>query len=163
VGVDSILIPTGDILGNAPKSYNDFWSEPKQLGAESGSPEFVGYDTCFINSRPSTPDWRDAHPVARLSSPWSGIQLEIFTDQDAFQVYTCSGQNGTIALKSTQGLFDVAERPRVVPQYGCVVLEVQDYIDAINHPEWGREKKQVFGPEDDPFTLQASYRFSLVK
>jgi len=118
-------------------------------------------DTCFITSRPTAHDWRTGLPVARLRSPWSGIQLEVFTDQDAFQVYTCGGQNGTVALKSTQGLFDNPDRPRVVPQYGCIVMEVQDYIDGINHPEWGREKKQIFGPGDDPYTLRATYKFSL--
>lgn len=118
-------------------------------------------DTCFITSRPTAHDWRTGLPVARLRSPWSGIQIDVFSDQDAFQVYTCGGQNGTVALKSTQGLFDNPDRPRVVPQYGCIVMEVQDYIDGINHPEWGRSKKQIFGPGDDPYVLQASYRFSL--
>jgi len=121
----------------------------------------ISIDTCFLTARPTEHDWRTGLPVARLRSPWSGIQLEVFTDQDAFQVYTCGGQNGSVALKSTQGLFDNPERPRVVPQYGCIVVEVQDYIDAINHPEWGREKKQIFGPGDDPYVLQASYKFSL--
>ena len=46
-------------------------------------------------------------------------------------------------------------------KYGCVVLEVQDWIDGINHPEWEREKRQIFGPADDPYVLQATYEFSL--
>lgn len=66
-----------------------------------------------------------------------------------------------MALKSTQGLFNVPGRPRTIPQYGCLVLEVEDYIDAINQPEWGRSKRQIYGPGDDPYVLQASYRFSL--
>lgn len=66
-----------------------------------------------------------------------------------------------MALKSTQGLFGNASRPRTIQQYGCVVLEVEDWIDSINQPEWGRSKKNIFGPGDDPYVLQASYRFSL--
>lgn len=62
-----------------------------------------------------------------------------------------------MALKSTQG----TPTQRTIPQYGCLVLEVEDYIDAINQPEWGRREKQIFGPGDDPYVLQASYRFSL--
>lgn len=46
-------------------------------------------------------------------------------------------------------------------KYGCVVLEVQDYIDAINHPEWGRDKKHIFGPADGPYVLEAKYVFSV--
>lgn len=40
-------------------------------------------------------------------------------------------------------------------------MEVQDWIDGINHPEWGREEKQVFRPGGEPYVLQASYVFSV--
>ncbi|TVY44533.1 putative aldose 1-epimerase [Lachnellula occidentalis] len=169
IGTDTILIPTGDILANQPGSVNDFWSSPKQLGANFSSPDLVGncgfnctgYDTAYVNNREAPYDWREEGPVARLRSAWSGIQLDVFTDQDAFQVYSCGGQNGSLTLKSTQGLHGVADRPRVIEQHGCVVMEVEDYIDGINQPEWGRDKKQIFGPGDDPFVLQATYKFSL--
>lgn len=48
-------------------------------------------------------------------------------------------------------------------KYGCMVMEVEDWIDAINQPEWQREKKNIFGPGDDPYVLQATYKFSLNK
>jgi aldose 1-epimerase len=76
-------------------------------------------------------------------------------------MYSCGGQNGSMALKSTQGIYDDPSRPRVIEQFGCIVLEVEDWIDAINQPEWGRSKRNIFGPGDDPYVLQASYRFSL--
>jgi aldose 1-epimerase len=65
---------------------------------------------------------------------------------------------GTLPIKSTQGL---DSRPKVVEQYGCLVLEVQDWIDAINQPEWQREKRQIFGPGDEPYVLEARYEFSV--
>lgn len=34
IGVDSILIPTGEILSNTPGSVNDFWTKPKQMGKD---------------------------------------------------------------------------------------------------------------------------------
>ncbi|EFW98550.1 aldose 1-epimerase [Grosmannia clavigera kw1407] len=170
VATDSILIPTGDLVANQPGSVNDFWTTPKQLGANFSSPALrgncgfncTGYDTCYLVSREAgTYDWRDSL-VARLQSPWSGIQLDVFSDQQAFQMYSCSGQNGSLALKRTQGLFgDDAPFPRTIPQYGCVVLEVEDWIDGINQPAWGRQDRQVFGPGDAPFELQATYRFSI--
>lgn len=40
-------------------------------------------------------------------------------------------------------------------------MEVEDWIDGINNPEWGR--KQIFGPGDAPYVVQASYRFSIDK
>ena len=66
-----------------------------------------------------------------------------------------------MALKKTQGIFDDPRYPRTIPKYGCLVLEVQDWIDGINHPEWQREKKQVFQPGGSPYVLQGSYRFSI--
>jgi aldose 1-epimerase len=59
-------------------------------------------------------------------------------------------------------MFD-GSRPRVVEQYGCIVMEVEDWIDAINQPEWRRSKKNIFGPDDDPYVLEAIYSFSVNK
>ncbi|KAB5585950.1 aldose 1-epimerase [Coniochaeta sp. 2T2.1] len=171
VGVDNILIPTGDILANQPGSVNDFWSAPKQIGEGFSDPEIQGncgfncsgYDTCWLVNREQLGpyDWRaDGGFVARLQSPWSGIQLDVYSDQEAFQMYSCNGQNGSVTLKKTQGLHD-GTFERTIPKYGCVVLEVEDWIDAINQPEWQRGKKQVFEPGGDPYVLQASYRFSI--
>jgi aldose 1-epimerase len=70
---------------------------------------------------------------------------------------------GTQALKKTQGFFNDASKPRVVPKYGCVVMEVEDWIDGINQPEWGRQKKQIFGPGDKPYSLEGFHRFSVKK
>ena len=64
-------------------------------------------------------------------------------------------------MKETQGFFDDPSRPRVVEKYGCIVMEVQDWIDGINHPEWMREKKQIFGPDDGEYCLEAVYKFSV--
>ncbi len=66
-----------------------------------------------------------------------------------------------MALKNTQGMLNDPSRPRVVEQYGCMVLEVEDWIDAINQPEWGRDSLQIYGPADGPYTLEATYKFSV--
>jgi aldose 1-epimerase len=68
---------------------------------------------------------------------------------------------GTFALKQTQGCNNSASHPQVVNKYGCVVMEVEDWIDGINNPEWGRDSKQIFGPGDGPYVLEATYNFSL--
>jgi len=104
IGVDGILIPDGTILPNTKGSVNDFWSAPKQLGADFGKSALVGncgtnctgYDNCYLVEREGLGlyNWRKEGPVATLSSGYTGIQLDIYSDQHAFQVYTCSGQNG---------------------------------------------------------------------
>jgi aldose 1-epimerase len=40
-------------------------------------------------------------------------------------------------------------------------MEVEDWIDGINQPEWGRLSKQTAEPGGEPWVLQASYKFSL--
>ncbi|KAF1946047.1 galactose mutarotase-like protein [Clathrospora elynae] len=167
VSVDGILIPDGIILPNAKYSVNDFWSAPKHIGANLTAPELLGncgtnctgYDTCYIVNRDQNGpfDWRTSGPVASLSSEWSGIKLDIFSDQQAFQMYSCGGQDGTLPIKSTQGADGGSG---FVQQYACIVMEVQDFIDAINHPEWMREKEQIFGPGGPAYTMEAEYRFS---
>ncbi|KAH7396617.1 galactose mutarotase-like domain-containing protein [Phaeosphaeria sp. MPI-PUGE-AT-0046c] len=167
IGVDNILIPDGTILPNKKYSVNDFWSAPKQIGANYTSPELygncgfncTGYDNCYIVNRDQNGpfDWRKSGPVASLSSAWSGIKLDIYSEQEAFQMYSCPGQDGTVPIKSTQG---VEGRPRYVQKNGCVVMEVQDWIDAINQPEWQRESRQIFGPNTPTYTLEADYVFS---
>jgi len=190
VDVDNILIPTGDILANRKGSVNDFWSKPKQIGHSFSDPEIegncgyncTGYgkfffcfgclmsvtdvsfsDNCYLVNRGQNGpfDWRKDGFVARLQSAWSGIQVDIYSDQEAFQMYSCNFQDGTMALKKSQGLFDSPKFPRTIPKYGCFVLEVQDWIDAINQPQWQRRSKHIFGPGDDPYVLQASYQFSI--
>lgn len=121
-------------------------------------------DTCWLVNRGQDGpyDWRaEGDFVARLHSEWSGIQVEVYTDQEAFQMYSCNGQNATMPLKTTQGLHNNTDFPRTIPQYGCLVMEVEDWIDGINHPEWQREKKQIYSPGGDPYILQASYVFSV--
>ena len=105
IGVDNILIPDGTLLPNLQYSVNDFWSAPKQIGANFTSPDLLGncgfnctgYDNCYTVDRAQYGpyDWREKGPVATLSSNFTGIVLDIYTDQDAFQVYSCGGQNGT--------------------------------------------------------------------
>ena len=111
IGVDGILIPDGTILPNYAHSVNDFWSSPKQIGANLTAPELVGncgtncigYDNAYVVNRDQLVpyDWRTTRPVASLWSDWSGIQVDIFSDQDAFQVYSCGGQNGMPSFPST--------------------------------------------------------------
>ena len=171
IDTDGILIPTGDIKAIKQYSFNDFWSSPKQIGANFSAPgnpglgncgdNCTGYDNCFLfNVRDAigSYDWETEGPVASLSSAFSGIQIDIFTDQHAFQVYSCGSQNSTAPLKTTQGTDSV----RTIPKYGCIVMEAQDWIDGLSQPEWGRQRQQIFGPGDEPYVFNARYDFSVM-
>lgn len=103
IAIDGISVPAGEILANERNGLNDFWSAPKQLGANLTNPALkgncgtncTGYDNCYLTNREQLGpyDWRDV-PVATLASPWSGIQVDVYTDQQALQVYTCNNMNG---------------------------------------------------------------------
>ncbi|KAF2726010.1 aldose 1-epimerase [Polychaeton citri CBS 116435] len=168
VGTDGTQIPDGTLLPNKQGSVNDFWSAPKALRTGWTDPALMdncgtgckGYDNNFIVNRDQYApyDWRDA-AVAQAASPFSGIQVDIFTDQGTAQLFTCNSFNGTLPVKETQGFFDDPNHPRVIQQHGCVVFEVQDYIDGVNHPEW--QRRSVYGPEDPPYRFEAIYQFTV--
>ena len=120
VDVDGILIPTGKFNDAKPGSINDFWSKPKQIGASFADPALpgscgtncTGYDNCWIVERGQFgPDyfknkggkaWWSKEPVTSLWSDFSNIQVDIYSDQDAFQMYSCNGQNGKFRTASAR-------------------------------------------------------------
>lgn len=110
---DASMVPTGKLTTIPKNDINDFWSKPKELGASIQSPGWVGncgtsngcegYNNCWIVDKNPTLD----RPVATLSSAWSGIKLDIHTNQGAVQLYTCYYMNGTLLY----GLFWIAMKP----------------------------------------------------
>lgn len=60
-----------------------------------------------------------------------------------------------LKLKKTQG-------EGIVPQHGAISFEMQDWPDGLNHPEWRREGKTIWGM-DGLYTAFSSYRFSVNK
>jgi aldose 1-epimerase len=138
---DFHLIPTGKINAIAPGSPWDF-KKRKAIGKDINKGDVTaagGYDNAWIFD-----DWKAgmaARPVVTLSSPLTGITLEMSTDQPSVQIYTGNFLNGTDTNSS-----DTAVRiPRKASQggpsqyyqwRGAITLEAQQYIDAQNHPNF---------------------------
>lgn len=101
IGIDENTESTG-ALPDVPKgTINDFWSAPKQLGAASGEPDWMGNCGTAGNCSGYNNQWLiDRYdtdldkPVASLSSAWSGIKWDLFTDQVGVVVYTCHWMGG---------------------------------------------------------------------
>lgn len=174
--IDDIGIPTGDLRSNPQGELYDFWSAPKLVGEEvrkqssdvtsANSGEF---SALYMLSHKQHGDKEDA-PAAILSSKRSGITLELYTDQDALNVHTWNDRDGkiffsnsglkfstnatpvSVALKDDQGTGNV-------PQHGAISMEMQDWPDAVNHPEW-INRKTLWGM-DGLFTRFATYKFSV--
>ncbi|KAH8906910.1 galactose mutarotase-like protein [Coniochaeta sp. PMI_546] len=157
--LDDGALPTGKILTAAPGSVNDFASASNiSFGHAVGAAGFAGNcgGTCagyngfwIFDNAP-----KDAS-VLTLASPWSGIRADLRTDQTGAQVYSCYWSDGTAPLKSTQG----TASHKNVTSSSCVAIEAQDYVDGINHPEWGRVDAEITGP-GEAYSWQSSWTFS---
>lgn len=160
--IDNIEIPTGELTAVANGPYD--FTAPKTIGRDINETingcgfNCTGYDTCFINDRPPSAavDGSD-FPLLSLGSPQTGIQMDVYTNQAALQLYVCDGLNGTIPAKSNQqrGNSSVAYE-----HYGCTVIETEDWIDGINNPQWGRLDYQIFGPSTRAAENYQVYEFS---
>lgn len=166
IGIDNIEVPTGGIglVRNTPLDF----APPKQIGTDILSTvnncgfNCTGYDNAFIIDRPrySGPESTDL-TIFTISSPVTGIQLDIKTNQQSVQTYSCNGMNGMIPVKESQQ--HEKGKTTYVPKYGCIVIETQQWIDGINHPEWGQDEYQIFGPETGPAVVWSQHNFSIVK
>lgn len=163
IKTDNILIPTGE-LAVTKDTVLDF-TEPKKFGQDIFQAKdvcglgCVGYDTAFIIDRPRNSGVEETELVQlSMSSPNTGIKMDVRTNQQGFQIFDCHDQDGSMKVKKSQQ----HGKNSTVPKYGCIVVETQDWIDGINHPEWNREEYQIFSPGSQPAVNWASYEFSLL-
>ncbi|MCJ1414436.1 hypothetical protein MMC32_000762 [Xylographa parallela] len=182
IEIDSIEVPTGG-LGIVNGTFLDFTS-PVQIGhnisnAHQCGFNCTGYDNAFILDRPrySAPEATDLS-VLTMSSNATGIQLDIRTNQQSLQIYSCNNMNGTIPVKASQ---QHGSTTTYVEKYGCVctysgkrdqflanafniqvVIETQQWIDGINYPEWGQDQYQIYTVDSEPAVVFAQYDFSVV-
>lgn len=106
--MDEDNVPTGDMRSNAQGSTFDFWSGERRIrdgqaqkheheanpaGSEDMNASRTGIDETFLVAR-SQPWHKDDHAVAILESDYSGIKVELYTDQEALHVHSWSSVNG---------------------------------------------------------------------
>ena len=166
IEIDNIEVPNGSI-GIVNDTFLDFTS-PKPIGRDIEMAvnacgfNCTGYDNAFILDRPrySAPEATDVS-VLTMASNVTGIQLDIKTNQQNLQIYTCNNQDGTIPVKQSQQ--HVANGSTTyVPKFGCIVIETQQWIDGINNPQWGQDQYQIYTVDSEPAVVFAQYDFSIV-
>ncbi|KNG85693.1 putative aldose 1-epimerase [Aspergillus nomiae NRRL 13137] len=172
VGTDGILIPNGTILG--VDSYDgaaDFTTGKlvgKDIEKAAGlcGTDCTGYDNCFIVDRDNAYGSSNSMvPVVRMNSSTTGISMEVASNQQAVQIYSCVGQKGNIAIKPSQAKRNKEEGiegAKAVNKYGCIVIETEGWIDGINNPEWGQLSDQIYSPTGAPAVNWATYKFGTV-
>jgi aldose 1-epimerase len=125
--VDATLIPTGAIDPVAGTPFD--FTTPHAIGERirENHPQLVfgrGYDHNWVLDRPAG-DTR-LREAARLSDPWSGRTLTVWTTEPGIQFYSGNFLDGT--LYGTSG--------RAYRQGDGLALETQHYPDSPNKPQF---------------------------
>jgi aldose 1-epimerase len=118
---------------------------------------------CIILDRPlNTGAEASNFPVLSMWSETTGIQMDLSTNQQGLQLYTCNGQNGTIPMKQSQQNRSRGDGDAVkfVNKCACLVIETQGWIDAVNQPGWGVNDYTLYSPTTGPAINYATYNFS---
>ena len=147
--VDSTFMTTGEILP-VKDTPMDF-TTPKVIGQDIDKYDFVqlkngnGYDHNWVlNTKGDL-----TKVAARLSSPETGIVLEVYTNEPGIQVYTGNFLDGTV--KGKKGI--------VYNQRASVCLETQHYPDSPNKPEW----PSVILEPGQTYNSECIFKFSVEK
>lgn len=124
--IDSTFMTTGaiDSVKGTPMDFRT----PKIIGTDINKYNFVqlknanGYDQNWVLNTKGNVNTL----AAKVTSPISGISVEVYTNEPGIQVYTGNFLNGTV--KGKRGI--------VYKQRSGICLETQHYPDSPNKPQW---------------------------
>ena len=147
--VDRTYMTTGEIVP-VKDTPMDF-TTPKAVGRDITNFDFIqlkygnGYDHNWVLN--TNGDIKKL--AAKLTSPESGISLEVYTDEPGIQVYTGNFLDGTV--KGKKGI--------VYNQRASVCLETQHYPDSPNKPQW----PSVILEPGQTYNSECIFKFSVEK
>lgn len=124
--VDSTFMTTGaiDSVKNTPMDF----TSPKAIGVDINKYDFIqlkngnGYDHNWVLNTAGDV----AKLAAKVTSPASGISVEVYTNEPGIQVYTGNFLDGTVRGK----------KGKIYSQRTGICLETQHYPDSPNKPQW---------------------------
>jgi aldose 1-epimerase len=149
---DDHLIPTGT-LGDVVKDYWMNFNTPKAVGKDISHGTVTptgGYDNAWV-LKPN-PNWNTTAAVT-VTAPLTGITAQMFTDRPSVQFYSGNFLNSTIPRKADQVF---GNGPQYYAHYSTVVLEAQDYPDALHHPNFPNTVLK----KGQEYTQLTKYRFT---
>ena len=147
--VDQTYMTTGEIVP-VKDTPMDF-TTPKAVGRDITNFDFIqlkygnGYDHNWVLN--TNGDIKKL--AAKLTSPESGISLEVYTNEPGIQVYTGNFLDGT--AKGKKGI--------VYNQRASVCLETQHYPDSPNKPQW----PSVILEPGQTYNSECIFKFSVEK
>jgi aldose 1-epimerase len=132
---DADILQTGEILpvDGTPLDFR----KPVRLGdvLHSSFPQIAmreGLDINFVvNGKPGM-----LRPAARLSDPHTGIVLEVATTQPCVLLYSDGIGERTVTGKGG----------KIYRTFYAMSLETQNYLDAVNHPEFPATPSTILAP-----------------
>jgi aldose 1-epimerase len=120
--VDTTLIPTGEIqsVKGTPLDFTSPLTIGAHIGEMKGTPG--GYDHNYVLNEKAG----KLKLAARVLSPDSGRQMEVWTTEPGVQFYSGNFLDGTI----------VGKRSVVYGKHSGFCLETQHFPDAVHHPSF---------------------------
>lgn len=147
--VDNTFMTTGEMMAvaNTPFDFNT----PKTLAPDitNFENEQVKFGNGFDHNWVLKSKGDISQVAAKLTSPASGITLEVYTTEPGIQVYTGNFLDGTV--KGKKGI--------TYNQRASVCLETQHYPDSPNKPEW----PSVILEPGQTYNSKCIYKFSIEK
>jgi len=145
--VDSVLIPTGELMSVAQTSFD--FNQPKAINAniEDNNIQLKfgkGYDHNWVLDRTTE---NEVELVASLYEPTSGRLMEVLTDQPGLQFYSGNFFNGKVSGKDAK-LMNYREG---------LALETQKFPDSPNQPDFPTTRLN----EGEIYTHTCIYKFGV--
>ena len=147
--IDSTFMTNGEMMAVAGTPFD--FNTPKAISQdvtnfENGQIKFgKGFDHNWVLNTKG--DIRQV--AAKLTSPTTGITLEVYTDEPGIQLYTGNFLDGTV--KGKNGI--------VYPQRASICLETQHYPDSPNKAHW----PSVILEPGKTYTSHCIFKFGVVK
>ena len=124
--VDSTFMTTGEMMAVTETPFD--FNTPKTIAPDvtNFENEQIKFGNGFDHNWVLNTKGDINQLAAKLTSPTSGITLEIYTNEPGIQVYTGNFLDGTV--KGKKGI--------TYPQRASVCLETQHYPDSPNKSQW---------------------------
>ena len=124
--VDTTFMTNGTMMAVAGTPFDFNTPKPISLNINNFDNEQIKFGKGFDHNWVLKTKGNIHQVAAQLTSPITGITLEVYTDEPGIQVYTGNFLDGTVKGK----------RSIVYPQRASVCLETQHYPDSPNKKHW---------------------------
>ncbi|MGL5980635.1 MAG: aldose epimerase family protein [Phocaeicola sp.] len=147
--VDSTFMTTGEMLAVADTPFDFNTPKPIAPCVTQFDNEQIRFGNGFDHNWVLRTAGDVTQLATKLSSPITGITLEVYTNEPGIQVYTGNFLDGTV----------IGKKGIVYKERTAICLETQHYPDSPNKPEW----PSVILEPGKSYHSQCIYKFGIEK